>query len=168
MGQIVLPHLDEAIRAAPDDLRALQAKGEALRLLGRNEQALNALELILAGEPRHEMALLAAAGVLDALKRPEAALIYWRQVLALDGGSADTHLEFARHHARLQDWPRALEECKKSLQLAPTHIDARMLLVRSAMLSGNRDLARMELIILLAQDPPHKDQLRRVLEGLRG
>jgi predicted CXXCH cytochrome family protein len=166
MARIALPYLDVALGTAPDDLRALEARGEALQLLGRREEALAAFELVLRLVPDHEASLRAAANLSDVLQRPQTALTYWRQAQALDRWSADTCFGLAKHWARQRDWEQALDECKATLRLAPAHLEARMLLVRCAIQSGNRDLARKELTVLLAQDPPQKEQLRQVLQSL--
>jgi tetratricopeptide (TPR) repeat protein len=163
MGQLALPLLEASLKAAPDDARALLAKGEALRLSGRPAEALAAFQDLLRLAPDYENALQDAARVSDSLGQSEAALDYWQQALALAPGSPDCHLGLAKVWAAKQSWRQGAQECQAVLRLAPEHLEARMILVQCALQSGDRDLARREITILLATDTPQKEPLRRLL-----
>jgi tetratricopeptide (TPR) repeat protein len=166
-GQTALFLLDSSLSAAPDDVPALMAKGSAQQWLGQKSQALETYERVLRIAPKNEAALCAAATLADALRRPEAALTYWQSALGLDPDSADIHFGLACVYAGQHDWQRGLHECQVALEAAPMHLEARMLLVRCAMQMDDKNLTRKELSILLAQNPPQKEQLRQVLETLK-
>jgi Flp pilus assembly protein TadD len=162
MGQLALSLLEGSLQAAPDDERALQAKGQALRILGRRQEALVACETLLRHAPDQEVALQEAAALSDALGHHEAALAYWQQALRLNPGSADCHFGLAKFWAGQQQWRQGIEECQAALRLAPEHLEARMILVQCAIQSDDRELARREITTLLASDPPQKEALQRL------
>jgi hypothetical protein len=159
--------LEASPEAAPLDPRARLARSQALWTLGWRAQALAGLEALLQEAPEHEAALRDAAQLAEAVGRPQAALDYWRRVLAVNPRSAEYHANLAKLHAGLRHWPETVVECRTALGLNPTLLQARMLLVQGLMESGDRAAARAEVQTLLALDPPQKAQLERVLAELQ-
>jgi hypothetical protein len=163
MAQYALPLLDTA---PANDVRAHLAKAEAQLLMGRAEQALLSFDAVLQLAPDHEKALRGAAIAAEAAGSLQAALDYWHRSMSQNSASAEDHFWLARFFSRQGEWRQALEESKTAVQLGPTHMEARMLLVRSAMQTGDIKLARQELVTVLAFDPPQKEELRRILSEL--
>jgi Flp pilus assembly protein TadD len=161
LGPLALPYLEGAVHRAPDDTTAWEAKGYALWLEGRIPEALDAFESALTGDPGRERSLRDAAVVAALLKRPEAADAYWRRAIAVNPWSAFYHEQLAQVLVDRQDWQGALAECRVALQLNPTSVPARRLLIQGHLREGHNDQARAEFDVLLALQPSQAEALRR-------
>jgi Flp pilus assembly protein TadD len=161
-----LPLLEEAVRLGPDDAPAWQARGYALWLQGRKEDALAALETTLQLAPRREEALMYAAGLAGQLGRDETALTYWRRLTTVNPYTVRAHVEIARLLALRQEWAEAREACHKALRLDPFHTAARQLLIESALRTGHSEEADSEFATLLRLNPRDEAALRRWFDTL--
>src|SRR5207237_5474725 len=79
IARIVLPWLEAAVQAAPEDVPALGDLGYALWLQGRAPEALAVFEKTLALAPERETTLIDAARVAAQLEQPEKAIGYFRR-----------------------------------------------------------------------------------------
>ena len=62
-------------------------------------------------------------------------------------------------------WHPAVDACRAALQLDPTNLEARRLLIIGAVKIGDMVLARNEYRIYLGFDPPDAEALRRWIES---
>lgn len=150
MGRAALPLAESAAAAHPDDPGAWLAKAGALRLVGRNPDALTAIESLLTREPRHEAALVFAGVIAGELDRRNEALAYWRRLLVVNPWLSRAHLAMARLHAASSDWIAAAESCRAALRINPAQLAARKLLVDSLLATGDPEGARVESATLKA------------------
>ena len=84
-----LPWLDEALAARPDDLPARQARGVALRRLGRAQEGLAALQAALEQDPDRELLLKEAGHVAIMAGKTELAIGYWRGAIGINPWRSD-------------------------------------------------------------------------------
>jgi Tetratricopeptide repeat/Doubled CXXCH motif (Paired_CXXCH_1)/Cytochrome c554 and c-prime len=161
LAEQALPLLEAALREAPDDVPAGEARAYALGLLGRVTDALAADEAVLRQAPARETALEDAATFAEALGRPDDALAYWRRALAVNPASSRYRFHVARLLAGRGDWPQALAEAEAVLRLSPGNVEARLLRIAAWVRTGRKDQARGEFDAVLALDPPEPEKLRR-------
>jgi Flp pilus assembly protein TadD len=161
-----LPALEEAVRLAPDDVAALQAKGFILAQLDRPAEALTVFEAALAAAPEQEYALKYAASLAGALGRYEASRDYWRRLLAVNPWSPYYHYYLAELFARHEEWDKAVAECRLALELNPGSMDVRVLLIGCLARSGDKTRAKAELEQALALAPAMKEALHRMLDPM--
>jgi tetratricopeptide (TPR) repeat protein len=166
VGRTALPLLTIAVADAPDDVDAWEARGYALWLAGRREEALTATETALALAPLREVALRDAGFFAANLGRQDLAIGYWRRLLAVNPWQEVTHFNLAKIASRREDWPEVLRECQAGLRLDPTSVDSRTLLVQYYANTGDPARARAEFEALLALKPPRAAELRRWFAGL--
>jgi predicted CXXCH cytochrome family protein len=152
--------LETALQRAPNDLPAWQAKGQALLLLGRREEALAAFEAELAQASEREEALISAGSVAAQLGRYEAAVAYWHRALAVNPWSATYHYELARVLLLRQEWPAAAREGEATLRLHPFHREARKLLLVCYLQTKQYEKARDTFDRLLRLSPGEEAALR--------
>jgi predicted CXXCH cytochrome family protein len=160
-----LERLDRALVADPDDAPAWWAKGDALQLLDRPEEALEAFRAVLGLTPDDELGLMGAASAAARLARSGEALIDVRRALAINPWRADYHHLAGVIHLQDRDWPAAAAACKKALELDPANIRARMALIEAYLRMGRRREARDEYAVVLGYEPPDVDAIRRWYAG---
>jgi Flp pilus assembly protein TadD len=156
-----LPLLEAALRARPYDLPALEAKGEALGLLGRPEEGLNAYWTAISGDPTRETALGGAASLASRSGHYQDAISLWQRAIAINPWRSDYHAELALAQLKVHDWNAAASSCQEVLRLNPTFVDVRKWLVRCYLHLGRIEAARKELEIVLDFDPPDRAKLLR-------
>ncbi len=162
LARAALPLLESAVQAVPQDLAACQARGYALWLLGRREEALSAFETTLAFAPQGEECLQYAAALAAQMGRRDVAVAYWRRALAVNPWSARAHYELAKLLVLRQDWPRAIKEGLEVVQLHPFHLEARQLLITCYLQTGDQQRAQAEFDKLLSLNPQNAEALRRL------
>lgn len=140
-GKMALPLLQNA---ESKDLPAREALGSALRMLGRPAESRDVFRSVLACAPRREPALRGLAAALTDLRDLPAARDAWRALPAVNPWRADDHQALALVLAEQHDWPAAVASCHEALRLNPALIDARALLVRVLLWSGDSAQAREE------------------------
>ena len=69
------------------------------------------------------------------------------------------HYGLAAARAQRDDWPGAIPECQRALQLNPFRTEVRRLLVRCYLASGAKEQARTEFERLVALQPADADVL---------
>jgi tetratricopeptide (TPR) repeat protein len=166
-GLKALPRLAAAVRDAPDDVDAWEARGYAYWLTDQPKEALAASEKALALAPRREQALRDAAFFAAKLGRKDLAVAYWKRLLTVNPWQEATHYNLAKIAAEREDWEEVLRECQAGLRIDPTSVESRTLLVLYYAKTGEPDRARAEFEALLALKPPKEEELRRWFAGLR-
>jgi hypothetical protein len=167
VGRTSLPMLAAAVRDAPGDVDAWEARGYAYWLADRPRDALAASETALALAPAREVALRDAAFFAAKLGRKDLAVKYWKRLLAVNPWQEPTHYNLAKVAAEREDWNGVLRECQAGLRIDPFSAESRTLLVLCYAKTGAPDRARAEFEDLLALKPPKEEELRRWFASLR-
>jgi Flp pilus assembly protein TadD len=163
-GQLALPLLETSLSRWPDDIPALEAKGYALMLQGRDQDSLDTFESALSRAPGREKSLFGAALIAARMGRNERAIQFWVKAIALNPWNWEYHDELAKLYAAKEEWKMASEQCEKALRLNIASWDTRKLFIQSLLRGGEKDRARKEFEILLGFEPPDPESLRRWFE----
>jgi Tetratricopeptide repeat/Cytochrome c554 and c-prime len=161
-----LPLLEAAVAARPNDLPAVECKGEVLGRLGRPEAGLAAYETVLAKDPTRQTALEGAASLSFLAGRHNDAVDYWKRAIAVNPWRSGYFTELARVELKLRDWPAAAEACRQALLLNPSSLQVRTWLVECCIHLGNIEAARSEFAVLLGYDPQDRQELLRRFSSL--
>src|SRR5262249_55435365 len=161
LGRLALPMLDTAVKDRPDDVDALEARGYALWLHRRTDDALAAFQTALERAPRREETLVDIATLAEALDQRDAAIGYWQQATAVTPWFVDYRTHLARLLAGKEDWPAARDECRAALGIHPRSGELRKLLIRCYLHTGQSKEARAQLDKLLELNPNSQDELRQ-------
>jgi hypothetical protein len=148
-GQALLPILDEALTAIPDDLTLLEGKGCALWLQGNTDDAAAIFNTVLARNPERETALDLAASLALKCERMDDAAALWERAAKVSSWRSRYPYRLAQTYARKQAWSFAVNPCKKAVELNPTNIDIRLLLVGSYLGIGDTERAQKEFDLLM-------------------
>jgi hypothetical protein len=152
--------LEPGIQRWPDDFQACEAKAHALALLGQPRKALEAYEQVLHFRPQREYSLIGAAAQSTRLQEPRAAIDYWKKAIQVDPWDWQSFDELAGLLAAQQEWKAAAEQCHKALELYPTSLETRKLLVECYLRLGDGPRAQAELDVLRASgaetEPLHR------------
>jgi tetratricopeptide (TPR) repeat protein len=148
------PLLRLSLRAAPDDVRALEALGLTLMGQEREGEARECFDQVLEIRPRHERALDLLAEICLRAGNFDTGIMYSESLLAVNPW-------IARYYARQSDMLRradqmvqALECAEKSLRLDPWQTQIRSWLVEAYRMSGD-----------IAASQQHAEILRRMRGG---
>ncbi|MEX0893315.1 MAG: tetratricopeptide repeat protein [Gemmatimonadota bacterium] len=114
-----LRQCNEALAINPTYMPALLLKGDVLRNLDRNEEALAAFEQVLAQNELHEDALYAAGYIAAVLGQQEKSRGYYNLYLELNPGNADLRLVLAHQLAQAGDNASALVMAEQGMQELP-------------------------------------------------
>jgi Tfp pilus assembly protein PilF len=155
-----VPLLEPAIRDDPADLPARESLGQALGILGRDEEALGVYEALLRIEPNHESALRSSGRVLTRLRRPGEAQAAIRRAIAVDPWRSEYHLALAQALAQAGDWPGAVAACREAIRINPELLEARALLVQCYLHSQQLSEAESEFRTLLRFYPASREVWR--------
>jgi len=173
MSQIMRPAsqaldlLEPGLRRQPDDVAAWEAKGLALWVLNQPREALEAFEKALELKPRRENSLVRAAMVAAKSDRTEIAMDYWRKLIDVNPWNWQYYNELAFLEAEKKDWKNAAEHCQKALDLNPTSLDTRHLLVSCYIQLGEPTRSKAELDVLLGLSP-NPEAIRRWFDERSG
>jgi Flp pilus assembly protein TadD len=137
--------LDKSTGAFPDDVSAWEARGQALVVLGRQQEALDSFEAALARAPGQERSLLGAARLAQGLGLRDRAVDFWRRAVAVNPWAGDYHGNLAVLLAHDGRWKEATEHCRTWLRLNPASREAHHLWSRCLFQKGDRDAARAAL-----------------------
>jgi predicted CXXCH cytochrome family protein len=152
-----VPRLAAAVRDRPDDLRARDALGQAMGMLGRGEEALGAFQEVLRVAPDRELTLRSAGRALARLQRPDEARAMLQRAVAVDPWRSEYHLALARACAQSGDWAAAIAPCREAIRLDPELFEARSLLVQCYLRSGEPTKADAEFRTLLLFSPASRE-----------
>jgi Flp pilus assembly protein TadD len=161
VSPIALPLLEAAVRAAPDDVPAWEAKGFALWQLDRKPEALAALQTALAKAPERELTLSYLAVLSASIGRHEDAIAYWQRAIAVNPLYSQYHFRLATLLGDRREWQQALAEARAACNLNPAALDVRLLLITCMIRNGQPAQARAEFDKLLAIRPDHREKLLR-------
>jgi hypothetical protein len=156
LTRTALPFLDKAAERASDDVPVLEARGFALLIQGRAEEALKVLQDVLAKSPDREQTLAWAARAAESAGQLELAETYARRLTERYPYYAVHRLQLAVIRVKRRDWPGALDAVQAALKTDPFNIEARAVLVSVLFENGERDRAVKEFTILGAIDPAKK------------
>jgi Flp pilus assembly protein TadD len=152
--------LDRARRRMPEDLAMAEARGYALWVLNRPQEALAALEQALAEAPSREVALEYAGQVAAELGQLDAAAGYGTRLVEANPWRPQYRVGLAEVLVKQRDWPRALEECRAVLRLDPGSVPARRMLITCLRQQGDKEQARAEFDRLMSLNPSEKEKLK--------
>jgi hypothetical protein len=136
--------LDQGVAAFPDDVPALEARGQALTILGRLPAALTSFEAALAKAPGREVSLHGAALLAQRMGDRHRALTYWRRAVEVDPQAADYRGNLAILLVETRAWDEARPHAQAWLRLAPDSREAREMHVRFLLRDGDRQGAEAE------------------------
>ncbi len=160
-GRLALPLLETALQNWPDDVDCREAKGYALWLQGRAEEALASYEAVLAKAPQREQSLADAAALSEQLNQEDAALNYLHRAIEVNPWRAQAHYRLAKILAQRQQWHKAIEACRTAIQRNPSAAEVRTLLITCYLRAGRKDEARDEFAKVMALKPEKPEALRR-------
>jgi Flp pilus assembly protein TadD len=161
LARAALPALAAALEEAADDLPALHARGSALWLLGSPNDAMACYEAVLRAAPGREATLTRAARLATNLGDRDKARSYWQQAIAVNPQSCAYHTKLGWVYADSKDWRKALQECRKALEINPLSIETRMLSIAYYLENGPKEEARSEFEKLMLLDPPDAKDLQK-------
>jgi tetratricopeptide (TPR) repeat protein len=101
---------------------------------------------------RKERYFLSGQRYFDEGKYSEAAIEYVN-ALKIDGNYADAHYQLAKACLKQQQWPRAFDELKRTVDLQPDNYSARFDLAKLLIASGSMQQAKEQTDLLLAKRP---------------
>jgi Tfp pilus assembly protein PilF len=152
--------LQTAVKTWPDDVPAREGLGYALWAQARPADGLAIWEKLLTEVPEREQSLSDAAGAAESAGRTEEAADYARRAVALNPWRFYYRWQLAKILVLRQEWSAAAEALQEALQLDPTIVDARELLITCYLHCGKKEAARKEFDLLLALNPATQDELR--------
>jgi Flp pilus assembly protein TadD len=151
-----LPLLDAAVIRDPSDWPAVEARAEALWLVGRPDEAWDALATVVAARPTFETSqYLTGALALD-MGRAEEARDHLEQAVRINPYQVLYHHDLARVWLRLRRPDRAAAECRDALRLEPSRAPTRSLFILALLADSRREAAEAEFAILRALTPEAK------------
>jgi Tetratricopeptide repeat/Cytochrome c554 and c-prime len=160
-ARIALPLLEAALAVRSDDVIAWECRGHALYILGRNEEAMAALQKALTIEPGRESALVEAARVAFKLDRRLDAATYSQRAIRTNHWRSDYHGELALVYFQNREWQASADACQQALRLNSSWLKVRKLLIQCYLNLGKTEAARAELDTVLGFDPPDRADLLR-------
>ncbi len=148
-----LPLLEKALKRDPKDWPAWEARGDALWVLERREEALTCYETILAARPDSERTLERAGELALELNRPQTTQTYLERGLRINPWRWHFPYRLAIAHFRQGSWQPALKACQTAVRLEPFRLPSRSLLVQCCLAAGESENARTEFETLRQLTP---------------
>src|SRR5579862_1533428 len=124
-----------------------------LKLEIQSELALRCYDLVLSKQPDSNAARILRAKSLAAANNPDKAIEEYRGLLQAQPGILQVHLGIAQIYADQLNWPGAIEELNKEIELSPENGLALALLGHACAESDQADLAVPILMKVLARYP---------------
>jgi hypothetical protein len=137
-----------------------QALGLEYRRLGRNDEAIIALERASTLRPEDALVHYLLGGLLTAKRHYDAALIHYREAAALEPDSAKNHNKLGLTLLRMGDWRAARGPIEQALTIDPDYADAHVSLGRYWLAAGNPLKAVNEFEMALYIQPNHRSASR--------
>jgi Flp pilus assembly protein TadD len=153
-----LPLLERALERDRHDWPVLESRGSALWWLGRREEALADYETVLSTTPQSEQTLHLAGDLALALKRPELARSYLERAVRVNPWRGRYYHGLAVASFRRGEWDRAVGECRQALQLEPSDVKTRSLVVQCHLAAGRGQDALAEFAVLREMTPADRRQ----------
>jgi Tfp pilus assembly protein PilF len=161
---LALRLLELAVARDPEDWDAWEAKANALRAQGRNDEALACLKVVLAKAPNRETALASAAGLAQNSNQLDLTLDYWRRAVEVNPWSATYRQSLCAILVHQKGWDDLRPHAEAWMRLDPAAIEARQTWVIYLLRTGRRDEARAEFDRIRALHPKKLDQLQAWFE----
>jgi predicted CXXCH cytochrome family protein len=155
----VLEALGPALRRAPGDWAAWEAKGLVLLMGGRPGEALTALEEALKLAPRSAPGLVAAAEAAKHVDHAQQALTYMRRLVEVHPLTVKHRADLAQYLAAVGEWDEARVQGGEWLRLDPLNVEAHQFRVRWLLQQGREQEAREEFETIRKMRPPNLAQL---------
>jgi predicted CXXCH cytochrome family protein len=155
-----LPHLKTAVRRDPEDIDAQEDMAYALWILGNPQSALTLFEAVLSKVPERQYSLENAGRIAAEVGEADKAIGYLKQLVAANRWNPSTHYLLAKLLGQRQDWAGAVTEARASLELDPSPVPPRLLLVAGYLQTGDKKHAREEFNLLERLQPPEIAKLR--------
>jgi tetratricopeptide (TPR) repeat protein len=159
LATVALPLLDRAAARHPEDVEAGEARGWALDVLDRREEALSAYAAVLRQAPRRERTLSLAAPLAERLHKPAEALGYTQRLVEVNPTRCTYRTDLALLLGQRGDWEAALREAEAAVRGNALDPEARMALVLACLRTGQSERARRERDVLLALRPQNAREL---------
>lgn len=118
-----LQNCDRALELNPNSVNVRYVRADVLRNLGRTEEALQEVQLILEAEPFHQNGLMLGGFLAVQLGDKELARDYYRQYLALDPNNASVRMRVAYDLAQEGDPLGGMEIIEAGVAQDSTNID---------------------------------------------
>jgi hypothetical protein len=152
--------LETSLQRDPDDLPAAVARGYALGLENRWNEALTGFQQILGKAPNRELALVGAASMAESLGQTDVAQTYWRRAIGANPWSPEYRRQLVLLLVKQRAWHEAEPECQTWLWLDPMSAEARAAHVACLVAAGKKDEARAEFARIEALAPSNLTELR--------
>ncbi len=149
--------LEKALEAQPNDLKALQALGEARLNLGQFEAATEVLRRAVAMRPADAATQSNLGWALLNQRKPAEAVNVLRTAVELDPGNAMYHNDLAGCLAMLDRHAEAIPEFRRAIELNRTFWDAHYNLAGSLVVAGNLSEAVEHYREVIKLAPSHRD-----------
>jgi predicted CXXCH cytochrome family protein len=163
-ARAALPLLEAALHSRAEDLPALKARGAALAVLGRLDDAAAVFDDLVVRAPEQEEYLLGAAELAERKDQHDKAADYYRRALAINPHQANSHAQLAAVYVHDRAWPAAAEQLQAALRLNPFDLPARRALLLCYVRMRQRRQAQAELERVLQFKPPDGKALREWFE----
>lgn len=144
--------LDEVIAKARSP-QALVMKTQWLTKENKLDEALEQGRAAVAANPQSAPAHFALAAVYDRRRETGEAVKSYTEVLRLNPRAAAAEVELSRLSLTVGDRAGALQHAEQARQVAPANLNARVVLARSLIASGNLARAEAEIKALLGYAP---------------
>jgi hypothetical protein len=165
LAELALPLLNAATAGDPLDVPAWEAKGSALMLAGRPDEAVVACNAALAIDPERETSLFLAGVLAMGQKRPEQARSFAERAIRVNPWMWQYHQMLAEARVQMNDWKGAADSCQQAIKLEPANLSCRQLLIRCYLRLGDTSAARGELdACLILMPPAERENFRRAIE----
>ena len=165
-AKLALPLLEEGLRAAPDDVPALEARGRALGILDSLQEARDAFDQALLIAPQREMVLRPAASLASQMDDFALAVDYWKRLQAINPWEFSNYFYLGKLYSSHQEWAKAVQECQAAARLHPGDADSHRFLVLCWTHLGEPEKARRELELAKALTPNDAPKLQRWFDDL--
>ena len=167
VSQIALPVIEKSLEDDPTDAPAWEAKGTVLWQLGRRVESLEAFRSALTLKPNDEATLVAAATREAQLAHRDEALVNIQRAIAINPWRSDYHQLVALLRFEKNEFDLSIDAAKTALQLNPSGLAPRMLLIQSLARKKQMPRAKLEFQALLDQNPPNRDGLEIWFAGIQ-
>jgi tetratricopeptide (TPR) repeat protein len=150
------------------DVESLEARGRALAVLGKTQDAVQAYNAALERSPNRESALRESARVLQTTRDYAESASRWERAIRINPFQQEYHGNLALARRSQGNWLAARDHAAECLKLAPDTHAIRKLYVLALLETGDIAKARFEFAKLEALNVPDFDSFRlQIVDRLR-
>ena len=168
LPQQSLEFIDKGLEGHPDQSDLLVVRAAARMALGREQEALDDANAVLAKQPSHEYAVALLAGYYRTHDAKSRAVELVENALKTVTDSVDLRNVLAQLYLDLGDKSRAEAELKKIVELRPTELDHRQALAAFYAATGRAEQAEATLRELIRLQPASVDYKLGLVDYLAG